>query len=107
MAKHTPGPWVIESVHSEALHDVCLGYQVPEAGNPILVASAYDDEFGVINYLEAEANARLIAAAPELLLHLEKAIGLLASCGTVIDFTSDEANEINRAKDSIAKAKGT
>ena len=65
--KHTPGPWCVEAVNSEALHDICLGYQVPGAGGPILLAHVFSDEDanrpGDISTFEAEANARLVAAA--------------------------------------------
>ncbi len=68
--KHTPGPWTIDAVMSEALHDICLGYLIPNAGNPILVASVYSDDEGRpgdISLIAAEANARLMAASPDLL----------------------------------------
>lgn len=63
--KHTPEPWAVDSVMSEAMHDICLGYPVPGAGNPVLVASVYydsEDGIGRISTTEAEANARRIIA---------------------------------------------
>lgn len=79
--KHTKGPWAVEAVNSEALHDIILDYQIPGAGHPNLVAMVYCDEDaeegttadrpGDISMSEAEANARLMAAAPELLAACE------------------------------------
>ena len=53
------------------------------------------------NYEEALANARLIAAAPELLEALEAMMGRYASKNPAFD-TDDAAN----ARAAIAKAKG-
>lgn len=68
MIEHTKGPWTVEAVNSERLHDICLDYPVPAGGNPILVATVFgDDDLPPIDNREASANARLIAAAPDLL----------------------------------------
>ncbi len=60
----TPRPWTLESVHSEALHEICVGYEIPGAGSPIVLASVnYDDPNDrnpVITLEAANANARLI-----------------------------------------------
>jgi hypothetical protein len=74
-AKHTKGPWAVENVNSDALHDVIMDYQIPGAGFPCLVATVFADDDphrpGDISNAEAEANARLIAAAPDMLAALE------------------------------------
>jgi hypothetical protein len=70
MSKHTPGPWAVESVFTEADHDICVDYQIPNAGNPVPVASVYwddDDDGYPITLKQANANAKLIAAAPDML----------------------------------------
>lgn len=63
VGKHTPGPWVVESSGlvkgNGGLNDVALPY-------------TYRDEPAL-----TEANARLLAAAPELLEALEVITGLL------------------------------
>lgn len=69
---HTRGPWCVEAAMSDRAYDIALDYEIPEAGSPILIASTYSDEGeierpGYISPAEAEANARLMAAAPELL----------------------------------------
>ena len=71
VAAHTPGPWRAEAVMSDGPHDICLVNPVrptQETGWPVVVASVYggDDDFQ-IGHDEASANARLIAAAPDLL----------------------------------------
>lgn len=60
--KHTKEPWAVDSVMSEAMHDIILDYHAPDGGYPTVVAMAhgYEDEFPSV--LEAEANARRIVA---------------------------------------------
>lgn len=74
--RHTPGPWRVENVNSDKGydHDICLGYDVPRAGSPILVASVYFDEEhdGPITQRQANWNAKLIAAAPTMYLFIER-----------------------------------
>jgi hypothetical protein len=87
--------------------DIALDYEVPEAGSPVLVASVYSDEPqevgtpGFISPDEAEANARLIAAAPEL----------LAACKALMPEGWDEGHMdhmpgIKLARLAIARAEG-
>lgn len=65
-AKHTHGPWEVESHYSPdgsdlvILHDQCT------------VIADCRNQCGVRDCDEAEANARLIAAAPDLLEALER-----------------------------------
>ena len=93
-AKHTPGPWLADG------------------------ASVYEerDDFSVIcnfwssSLPEWEANARLTAAAPDLLEALEELADMLSQCtfqtmrikGQYVD--REEA--VYRARAAIAKAKG-
>lgn len=61
--KHTPAPWTLESIDSECLQDICLGYERPELGSPVLLATAFgSDGSPDIPLLEAEANAARIVA---------------------------------------------
>lgn len=64
-AKHTPGPWFQH--HSEHSIRVCNGKHESEEGCQAIA------EAEIIGYQrsESEANARLIAAAPEMLHALE------------------------------------
>jgi hypothetical protein len=97
--QHTPGPWRVESAGSESLissgHWAGLATVVTHMREP---DAAGRDRF--IPTDEGEANARLIAAAPELLAALE-AIAAIPCC-------HDSMPECPRelAKAAIAKAKG-
>jgi hypothetical protein len=79
--KHTPGPWNAEGVMSEADHDIVLSYEVPGAGCPIVVAtvaSDVDDDGYPIALSQANANAKLIAASPDL---AEACVAAIAATG--------------------------
>ena len=81
MNKHTPGPWTYEQISNNA-------YVIDENGSAVMLYRNPDDEM--------KANARLIAAAPELLEALEWAV----------DNPHDDAYWISQARAAIAKAKG-
>lgn len=104
MTKHTPGPWISED---------CVAGRPPEAGCGII---ASDDDFKISNPTrgivawasrivsrpneETLANARLIAAAPDLLEACELVIGSLS-----FDREDDFSKEvIRRLTAAIAKA---
>jgi hypothetical protein len=79
--KHTPGPWILGSEHwDENKRRLFPEVEVPiqtyilkEPKGPIIAkACGY-----LTKKLEAEANARLIAAAPELLEACQKALAVL------------------------------
>lgn len=59
-AKHTPGPW-------EAIGNLVRSPAAKELGSGVMLAECADRWFQKVNSDEAKANARLIAAAPELL----------------------------------------
>lgn len=67
--KHTPGPWRVSGCRMKNLdeHDNYLVEHGDEGTGSPLIAEVYTDS----NRLPVEANARLIAAAPELLKALE------------------------------------
>ena len=91
MSNHTPGPWEIKR-HFDP------GYKfisAPKHSHLAQVVWCMEDEG---RSPECEANAYLIAAAPELLEALDKIIGL-AKVGRMV-------HVINTAKAAIAKAKG-
>ena len=79
MNKHTPGPWFVDA-HTNVLAEGCL-VAFPS------VAAGLEKQ---------EANARLIAAAPELLGALQKAVARQG-------FSNDELRD---ARAAITKAKG-
>jgi len=99
---HTPGPWTI---HESALSSSLV--KELHIGTPTRTAACvYDDcAAGVLVRSEIEANARLIAAAPELLEALER-------ISTAYDETlrhpiaAPLLQAIYGARAAIAKAKG-
>ena len=107
--KHTPGPWYIWNEDLELNPDTSTGF-------PLICAAGEtsDDESVDICEVNADypanyvANARLIAAAPELLEAL-KGIVACASIngpvGTKAYIISDERRD--KAKAAIARAEGT
>lgn len=72
-AKHTPGPWV---AHPIELMTAGLPY-TPVAANT-LIAKVYSTAYG--DHEQSQANARLMAAAPELLQALRD---LLEAAGSI------------------------
>ncbi|HHW2202115.1 TPA: hypothetical protein ACUT9V_003306 [Pseudomonas aeruginosa] len=96
MRKHTPGPWGQDkwgSLQTEGGQDVLL--------RGITTISAGSDE----RIAEAEANTRLIAAAPELLDALEDAVNRLTSSLILLKCDDDFIKkETAKARAAIAKA---
>lgn len=94
MSKHTPGPWVVGNTDP-----LLFGKQRGQGTEPI--GFVYGPSFPERSDLgkEAIANARLIAAAPELLEALKN---LLEShlAGNVI------GADVREAQEAIAKATG-
>ena len=110
--KHTPGPWkyrpnkyddwgVVRSADGLPVAQACVGRWSKDF-----------DTHRTNNTDPGEANARLIAAAPELLAALEKisnqiskpALRSIQDCGQLgVYFTAKEINDFRAA---IAKAKG-
>jgi hypothetical protein len=110
-AAHTPGPWVTENINDEACVDVVLGYKVPEQGNPVLLGSFFHDEDDAmppvfITRKQATANARLAAAAPELLAALERLNNKLVWIDTIRAYRPDDdiGNALTQARDALVKA---
>ena len=69
-ASHTPGPWVEIETESSVDYPDIAGWQDigPEDGKPVAIALGYDRDW---TDSEVDANARLIAAAPDLLRELQ------------------------------------
>ena len=90
---HTPGPWDVEPKGSRHFVDGADGLTV-----------AYLDRAGVRERSEIEANARLIAAAPELLEALEAVLPDLEHY--VATHGPGPDKRLAAARAAIAKAKG-
>ena len=87
--KHTPGPWVAEDRTSKG------------AGFSIIATEVHFSCCGVAHYV-GQADARLIAAAPELLEACKRLIGSLG----VMICDPDNDGDILFSRAAIAKATG-
>ena len=92
-AKHTPGPWSVQD------GDRVFGYSTGKPYSHCL-------HEGIGYKTEREANARLIAAAPELLAALENAANVLAGIATGdLKTIGKDSPALAQARAAIAKAK--
>lgn len=71
MTKHTPGPWRVDETKALGAYGVWTDYACPHNphgdDNPCLIASVFPSNQSDLPREERDANARLIAAGPELL----------------------------------------
>lgn len=98
--KHTPGPWRVERQNASPT----TGEWMIAGANPGYLAEVRDCGSGC-----AKANARLIAAAPELLAALELAVQHYdewASAELPHDLDEERLPWLAPARAVIAKAKG-
>ena len=72
-AKHTPGPWEPTKLNSAPLGLWAVNAPGYGGRNPLVCGMEYS-KGGPILHAESEANARLIAAAPELLEALQSVV---------------------------------
>ena len=96
--KHTPGPWNAHSIKKSAAPPY-----TPVSATT-LIAQVYSTAFG--DHEQSEANARLIAAAPDLLEAVKR---LLPDVLWVADYWAndpDKDGDIVFARAAIAKATG-
>src|SRR5574343_811539 len=101
-AQHTPGPWRYEAA-GEQRADNDMRHGVVAECNDLWVAACYRSGTSAPNEkssqaeAEAEANARLIAAAPELL----QAARDFISWGTGAGYRFESGSPLDRARDAI------
>jgi len=99
--KHTPGPWVLDDLaHS---HVVDADYHVIESGKGYHLDGEESDGFNVTGCISLD-DASLIAAAPDLLAALERALSWLTSYPAEAAMGPD--GPYSQAVKAIAKAKG-
>ena len=91
--KHTPGPWFITGSMTKYVEARIPGRMIQEVA--ACGPTAADDGYGE----QQMANARLIAAAPELLDALEEVVQWL-------ELGDHEGQMHSKARAAIAKAKG-
>lgn len=92
-AQHTPGPWQAYRIEKKG-----PGLPYTPVAAKTLLAKVYSEAFG--DYEQSEANARLIAAAPDLLNALQYIVG----CSAPMTRQQEECWPVMRA--AIAKATG-
>ncbi len=112
MNKHTKGPWFADNGDGQycgvfGAHGEPIAYLVEPKGNnyELLPLASHDEWAGAQEYPkwhEHEDNARLIAAAPDLLEALENAVGDLKA---IIEVRGDSI-DLTQYRAAIAKAKG-
>lgn len=102
-AKHTPGPWEVcgKLQYEPRIHIMKIEGRFLEIGDDISCIALIP-----LNHPEAEANARLIAAAPDLLAALEQIAGEGADDNVPLN-KSDAMGMRKIAREAIAKAKET
>ena len=88
MSKHTPGPWKVISEQTAREVEV---FEVAEVARLRVTPDRSGDTFAIAG--DAYADARLIAAAPELLEALQDLCDTLGECGMT-----------EKARAAIAKA---
>jgi len=96
MNKHTPGPW---QAKQNGFYRVAV---VDRDGNYLTYKAGTDR----MPDTEREANASLIAAAPDLLGALEQALDALAHCKADTGYSSTQHRAAIAASKAINKAKG-
>jgi hypothetical protein len=92
--KHTPGPWRLNAGDETRIMAVSK-----------TVADAKCGGMTGIRLREAEANARMIAAAPDMMAALQYAVDHYGKPGGPWNVPSDPGGWLDRARDAIGKAK--
>jgi hypothetical protein len=108
MSKHTPGPWYVSAADDYEIHSEATPDKFPhrckedDLGRFVAVIGNRASDFG-------KANARLIAAAPEMLealkVLLDEYLSLVASgdCGF---WDAEKSGFVIAAREVIAEAEG-
>lgn len=96
--KHTPGPWQFTSWDVYDIRD--------ERARTIALAIVGENRAGQISSDEAKANARLIAAAPELLASAQEIMSWMDNLNRYYGERPKETGTAQRLYDAIAKATG-
>lgn len=91
MSKHTKGPWTAFTWDKNKPHEIAIGASQAEGGA---------DHVCLAEFKGGMADARLIAAAPEMLDALLLAWGVMAQAGL------DTGNAFRAVENAIAKAEG-
>ena len=98
--KHTPGPWTVVKPQYENKKGVFASIYTNPATEKGFRTCEFDIRADGYQNSHAEANARLIAAAPDLLNMLQRMIDESEDCGRPFLLT------LEHARAAIAKAEG-
>lgn len=101
-AKHTPGPWVVETPMPDEYAIVQAGLETYEWQFIATVSVGIPAE-GLMPRQEAKANARLIAAAPDLLAALRD---LVAFTERQTATWPDQPQSLTAARAALTKTEG-
>lgn len=117
-AQHTPGPWTYEGGHTHRQFNIrMLGHLIgtrDEAKHICTVNNLPPHVLANRDPVTAEANARLIAAAPDLLAALQYAAQFLAdeveqrglAGSEMTDYQDEAVQALDRVEAAIANATG-
>lgn len=102
--EHTPGPWQADVDHQPNETPLIIAHTKPE-GNAYVVAEV--NQNGLLKG-DWKVNARIIAAAPELLEAAKQLLqAISAEAGTCAEVSPPVREQIcSDARDAIAKAEG-
>ena len=116
-AQHTPGPWTIDDISAEGggWESIVILSKIQRADHNFHHVCSVDwggsdDDEPAIGEISGEdrANARLIAASPELLEACEGLLQIVQDCMPSCKFEDHGCHEIVKlASEAIATAKGT
>ncbi len=101
--KHTPGPWGTDPEIKHSGDEIYICSMTEKDGDWPVIAKMTREELFIRDPVEIKANARLIAAAPELLKELKLALGYFESR---LAGGSKVQMQIDRINKAIAKAEG-
>ncbi len=90
--KYTPGPWGVESEYVRAGKHLTIADCCPDCGSRVRMDETW------------QANARLIAAAPDLLAALNVTVARLDYVTRNDDFTTAVHDALEQGRAAIAKA---
>ena len=101
-SKHTPGPWWTNGEYSEKEAGVAVIAANtncgPLPGNPTRGLVAWVNELLPENATRCEANARLIASAPDLLAAVERAVDVLERAAGFLHWAATATPGITHAE---------
>lgn len=101
LTKHTPGPWAAK------VSDFLARVEAADGFNVCTVYYSDDNGEATELALSEQANARLIAAAPELLRELKSAVFYIESFGGEVTENFAAGGNLAAVKQILAKAEGS